>query len=155
MAAATRDVIVCLDFADVAGPVLDTGAELAAALGGRLHLLHAAADEPELAGYDKDAVGTFTRADRARQLLAEHDDLRASADRLAADGLEVVPHLVMGPTATTVLEEAERLGAAYVVAGSHGHGSLHNLLLGSISEELVRHADLPVVLVPVERGSSR
>jgi nucleotide-binding universal stress UspA family protein len=145
------EVLACLDFADAAAPVLDTAAELAGALGGRLHLLHVAADEPELAGYDKDAIATFTREDRARQLLEEHHDLRARADELAAGGLEVVPVLIMGPTVDKVLEEADALDAAYIVVGSHGHGGLHNLLLGSVSDGLARKSHRPVVLVPVQR----
>ena len=145
------DVLAALDFSDIAAPVLDAGAELATALGARLHLLHVAAEEPELAGYDKDDVATFTREDRARQLLDEHHDLRARADELTAGGLEVVPLLVMGSTVEVILEQAQRLDAAYIVAGTHGHGGLHHLLLGSVSEGLLKRTDRPVVLVPVER----
>lgn len=144
------EVLACLDFADVAAPVLDTAAELATALGGRLHLLHVAAEEPELAGYDKDSIATFTREDRARQLLDEHHELRARADELTAQGLEVVPLLVMGSTVEKVLEEADALDASYIVVGSHGHGGLHHLLLGSVSEGLARKSHRPVVLVPVQ-----
>jgi nucleotide-binding universal stress UspA family protein len=34
------------------------------------------------------------------------------------------------------------------VVGSHGHGSLYNLLVGSVAEGVIRHAGVPVVVVP-------
>lgn len=145
------NVLACIDFSDLAGPVLDTAAQLAVATAGTVHLLHVAAEEPELVGYDHDRIATFTRDDRARQLLDEHHALRDRAAQLAEDGLTVNPHLVMGPTVDTILAEADRLDVAFIVAGSHGHGGLHHLLLGSVSEELVRRATRPVVLVPVVR----
>lgn len=145
------EVLVCLDFADVAAPVLDSAAELATALHARLHLLHVAAEEPELAGYDRDPIATYTREDRARQLLDEHHELRGRADELTAQGLEVVPHLVMGSTVEKVLDVADDLDASYIVVGSHHHGGLHHLLLGSVSEGLARKSHRPLVLVPVQR----
>jgi nucleotide-binding universal stress UspA family protein len=64
----------------------------------------------------------------------------------------VVPLIVVGATAATVLAEAERLQVGWIVVGSHGHGALHHLLLGSVAEELIRKADRPVVVVPRPGG---
>lgn len=147
-----RTVLACIDLSPASRPVVDAAAELATALGVPLTLLHVAGEEPELAGYDKDAIATFTRDDRARQLLDEHQDLGRRADELVAGGLVVTPLLVMGPTVETILDEARRLEAGWVVLGSHGHGGLHHLLLGSVSEGVVRGADRPVVVVPVRQG---
>lgn len=144
-----RTVLACIDLSPASRPVVDAAATLAAALDVPLTLLHVAADEPELAGYDKDAVATFTRDDRARQLLDEHEGLGRRADELAAEGLVVTPLLIMGSTVETILDQAERLGAGWIVLGSHGRGGLHHLLLGSVSEGVVRGADRPVTVVPI------
>lgn len=49
-----------------------------------------------------------------------------------------------------VLVDAAR-HARLLVLGSHGHGRMHHAVLGSISEECVRQATCPVVIVPAHR----
>lgn len=142
------DVVVAVDFSDRTDAVLSEGVALARASGGTLHLLHVAGGEPILAGYDKDEISSFTRNARAGELTDEHRRLRETAERLA-DGVDVRPLVVMGPTAQTILEATAHLGASHLVIGSHGRGGLHHLLVGSVAEEVVRHCPVPVVLVPV------
>jgi len=147
------EVLACIDFSDATEAVARQGARVAHTADNRLHLLHVAGEEPALAGYDKDPMGAHTRDDRAGELLEEHQQLRALADQLEADpafpGLHVVPLVVMGPTESTILDEAQRIGAELIVVGSHGHGKLHHLLLGSVSEHVLKHAPEPVLIVPV------
>lgn len=42
-------------------------------------------------------------------------------------------------------------GADLLVLGSHGHGRLFHVVLGSVAEECIRVATCPVVVVPVAR----
>ena len=142
------DVVVAVDFSDRTDAVISEGVALARASGGTLHLLHVAAGEPILAGYDKDEISPFTRSARAGELTDEHKRLRETAERLG-DGVDVKPLVVMGPTAQTILEAVDHLGASHLVIGSHGHGGLHHMLVGGVAEEVVRHSPVPVVLVPV------
>lgn len=142
------DVMVAVDFSDRTDAILSEGVALARASGGTLHLVHVAAGEPILAGYDKDEISAFTRNARAGELTDEHQRLRETAEHLA-DGIDVKPLVVMGPTAQTILEAATHLGVSHLVIGSHGHGGLHHVLVGGVAEEVVRHSPVPVVLVPV------
>jgi nucleotide-binding universal stress UspA family protein len=146
------DVVVAVDFSDRTDAVISEGVALARASGGTLHLLHVAAGEPILAGYDKDEISPFTRSARAGELTDEHQRLRETAERLGA-GVDVKPLVVMGPTAQTILEAVGHLGASHLVVGSHGHGGLHHVLVGGVAEEVVRHSPVPVVLVPVRPPS--
>ena len=52
-----------------------------------------------------------------------------------------------------VLIEASR-HARMLVLGSHGHGRLHHAVLGSVSEECVRQAKCPVVILPVPHAET-
>jgi nucleotide-binding universal stress UspA family protein len=141
-------VVACLDFSAASAGVLATATALARSAGGALWLLHVAADEPALVGFDTDPVATHTAADRAQALLAEHADLQVLADEAATAGVAVTPLLVTGPTVETVLETADRLAADWVVVGRHGRSGLAHLLLGSVSEAIVRRSGRPVVVVP-------
>jgi nucleotide-binding universal stress UspA family protein len=45
--------------------------------------------------------------------------------------------------------------ADLLVLGSHGHGRLHHVALGSVSESCIREATCPVVVVPVPHPGQR
>jgi nucleotide-binding universal stress UspA family protein len=143
------EVLGCVDFSDASDAVVREAVRLARQAGNRLHLVHVAAGEPALAGYDEGPVAVHTRDERAHELTDEHHQLRELAERFATDGLEIVPLLIMGPTVETIVAEADRIDAATIVVGSHGHGALRTLLLGSVSHGVVRHSSRPVVIVPV------
>jgi nucleotide-binding universal stress UspA family protein len=61
------------------------------------------------------------------------------------DGLDIVPAVVQGPPAPTLLRAAN--GADLLVVGSRGHGPLLGMLLGSVSERCMAQATCPVVVV--------
>ena len=143
------EVLVAVDFSDATDRVLDAVALLAPGGGHTARLIHVAAAEAELAGYDKEAFEANTPDKRAGQLRDEHDRLAELADRLRAAGVQVVePALVMGHTADEIIRIAGEDQAVAIVVGSHGHGGLHHLLVGGATQDLLRHSPIPVVVVP-------
>ena len=52
-----------------------------------------------------------------------------------------------GNTYQTVVRFAAEIGADLIVIGTHGHGPIVNLLLGSIADRVVRTAPCPVLTV--------
>lgn len=57
-------------------------------------------------------------------------------------------HLVeTGEPGPTICEVARRIDADLVVVGSHGHGWLQRVLLGSVSTHVLGHAPCPVLVV--------
>lgn len=54
-----------------------------------------------------------------------------------------------GP-APTLIAVANQLHADLIVTGSRGLGGFGELLLGSVSHQLVQHAPIPVVVIPPE-----
>lgn len=53
-----------------------------------------------------------------------------------------------GDPATELLRAASDHDAAWIVIGRHGHRRLARLVLGSVTNQLVEHADRPVLVVP-------
>jgi nucleotide-binding universal stress UspA family protein len=59
----------------------------------------------------------------------------------------VTGQILAGPPSSAILEEAERWGADLIVVGSHGYGTWHRLVLGSVSQAVVLHAKCSVEVV--------
>ena len=60
----------------------------------------------------------------------------------------------------TILEQAADVDASAIVLGSRGLTGLKSLLLGSVSQAVIQHADRPVIVVPsrelaAERATDR
>jgi nucleotide-binding universal stress UspA family protein len=143
-------VLAAIDFSDVSERVLESAELLARAQGARLTLLHVAAPPPEFVGY---AVGPESvRADRAEELRKDHTALQRRAAELRERGLEAHALLVEGASVETILREASRLATTTIVIGTHGHGALHDALLGSVSAGVIRGSSCPVLVIPAGKG---
>jgi nucleotide-binding universal stress UspA family protein len=55
--------------------------------------------------------------------------------------------LIGGPAAAALIREAQKHDADEIVVGSRGLGAIR-ATLGSVSHQLLRHADRPVLVVP-------
>lgn len=91
----------------------------------------------------------------AAELRAWEDEARAPFRTAAASGLDVTVVVEMGPAVSTILEHAEKLPADLIVMGTHGTSGFEHLLLGSVTEKLLRKSRCPVLTVPprVQRTS--
>jgi nucleotide-binding universal stress UspA family protein len=72
--------------------------------------------------------------------------LAAVAGRLREQGLPVATRVLTGPPSPAIMD-AVALGDVIVLC-SHGRSGVQRWLLGSVAEQLVRGARVPVILVP-------
>jgi nucleotide-binding universal stress UspA family protein len=74
--------------------------------------------------------------------------LDAQVKQIEADGSTVAQtHLRVGRPDEQIVALAEEIGAGLIVMGSRGLGGLRRLLMGSVSDSVVRHAHCPVLIV--------
>ena len=79
--------------------------------------------------------------------------LEAARVLLVAARIEVEREVASGDPAHTIVDIVERFGCDMVVMGASGPSSLRSALLGSVSNEVLHAAGVPVVIVksfPVE-----
>lgn len=142
-------ILAAIDFSPVTEQVLATLRQMSATMPAQVWLVHVAPPDPAFVGYDTGP--DVVRGQVAVEHHARHQDLQQLAERLRKDGVETTALLLQGSTVVTIIAEAERLPAGLIVLGSHGHGAVYNMLVGSVAEGVVRASKVPVLLVPPKR----
>ena len=64
---------------------------------------------------------------------------------------EIGMEIPYGSPIDEILQRTGEGGASLVVMGSHGRGFVSELFLGSVSHNVARHSEAPVLLVPGQR----
>ena len=145
------NIVVAIDFSNATESVMRITQRIAGKSGAHIYLLHVADPEPDFMGYD---AGPEVVRDQVAELHNEaHRRTQDLAERLRQSGLEATALTIQGAIVESVLDQAERLDAGFIVVGSHGHGAMYDLLVGSISEGIVRQSVRPVLVVPA-RGEN-
>ena len=78
--------------------------------------------------------------------------LREFVDATLPEGVQQASHVRMevtvGDPSEAILQTARRLNAWLIVMGTHGLGGFRQLLVGSTTEQVLRRAESPVLVVP-------
>lgn len=147
-----KNIIAAIDFSDASKPVLEAAEKLAKALDEGLHLVHVVEAEPTYAayGFSPDEFPAIHEI-QEESLLRGERKLSQIASEMKVEGVETM--VLKGQPLHSILEYAKEVGADMLVLGSHGHGFLGSLLLGSVAEGCVRRAEIPALIVPVGKNS--
>lgn len=144
-----KTIIVAVDFSNATPGVLKMAVAVAKAFGADLRVFHAVEPEPSYTAYgftpeEFPAMHVYQEeaSKRARQKL---ESLTESA-KLEIPTAEC--DLVEGSPLHSLLDYVKHHSADLVVLGSHGHGVIASLLLGSVAEGMIRKATVPTLIVP-------
>jgi nucleotide-binding universal stress UspA family protein len=161
-----KRILVAIDFSDVAPRVIDLARQLAKALDAEIHLVHvkelSATAAPGTLGYGLAGMPELAPMSGMpvfgpmRQPMPEDEGQKSNLARwqkeIAQDGIKVSLHEPTGTVAEEILNQANVLNADLIVMGTHGHGAMYNLLVGSATKGVVKHSPRPVLLVPGRRS---
>ena len=70
----------------------------------------------------------------------------SAINQATSGGVSADTCLEEGPSVTTILEVARDQHADLIVMGSHGRGGITRVLLGSVTEGVLRHTHVPVMV---------
>lgn len=88
----------------------------------------------------------YDYATKIQDMLVEHIKGKLGGRPSQAD-VEFYVHARIGHPAEEILDLSRQVGADLVFIGSHGIAGLERMLLGSVSERVVREARCPVMVV--------
>jgi len=147
-------ILVPTDFGPASAIALSYGIDLAHAFDATLHVLHAVVDvvpvSPVTALYGPEHAGVLPEMD---------EDARARLAALVTGRTDAPPSTVqavvrsMSP-ANAILEYAADHRIDFIVMGTHGRSMVAHLLLGSVTETVVRSAACPVLTVRATEGDT-
>ena len=107
-----------------------------------LHLLNV---QPNFGGAISSFVSRYQIDSYRRE---EGNKCLASAVELAKKAsVPAKVHIGVGRTGEVVHDFAKKLGAGQVVMGTRGHSGIAGVLMGSVAQDVIAHADVPVTLV--------
>jgi nucleotide-binding universal stress UspA family protein len=134
-------ILAPTDLSELSAVGMEYALELARGWGAEVTVYHVA-NAAELANYKAYSMG---------DLLDKH---RKSLDQFLNDHfaellplVEVRQKVEVGSPATNILEEAESEGTDLIVMSTHGRTGLAHMLMGSVTEQVVRNASCPVFSV--------
>ncbi|HWO23576.1 MAG TPA: universal stress protein [Kofleriaceae bacterium] len=134
-------ILVPTDFSANAEQALDYACELAAKLGSTVRLVHAVPMPPS-------ALQVALPEETLEGLVAEHGVVleRLMAPRRASVSFgEAI--IEVGDPRDAIVETTRKLGADLIIMGTHGRRGLSRVVMGSVAEDVIRHAPCPVLTV--------
>jgi nucleotide-binding universal stress UspA family protein len=137
-------IVVGNDGSAAAARTLDLTLELAEKLGAAVTVLRVwnIGSAPPHSLFKEGYVSSFEEVSAEVGTRLEHD---THAARARHPGVAVVCRAVHGQPAEALIDAST--GATMLVVGSRGRGGFNALRLGSVSEQCVRHAFCPVLVV--------
>ncbi|WP_424000975.1 universal stress protein [Haloarcula salina] len=134
-------ILVPTDGSDVAAAAADAAVALAREFDAAIHAVHVLELGELPPGVDDEYADEFAhRGERATEEIAE---------KAAAGGVEATTAVIDDPGKIheAIVEAAEDAGADCIVMGTYGRTGLDRFVLGSVAEQTLRDAPVPVMTV--------
>ena len=138
MSALPERILLPTDGSEDAVRATEAASDLAKRSGAELHVVHVWHD---VRGFAHD----FVKRELKRQ---GQEILDEQVERIRASGGEVAKaYIRKGRTSNEVIALCKEIDAGLLVVGSRGLGTVQRILMGSQSEEIVHHAQVPVLVL--------
>ena len=146
-------ILVCLDGSKTAEKVLDHITDDALKSQSKIVLLRVTGlPEVTVPLAAPGVPGIPMSSEAVRKASQEREEeageyLKAMAEKLTAKGLSVEYAVIPGMSGETIIEYAKSNDCSLIAIGTHGHGFARRLFLGSTADYVIRHTDIPVLVI--------
>jgi len=152
-----KKVLIALDYDPTAQKVAEAGFSMAKSMNAEITLLHVISDPVYYSSVEyspimglTDSMGIdplkFDSADRLQE-VSQHflDKIKRHLDD---DTIQTM--VIEGDFAGSILKTAKDLHTDVIVLGSHSRKWLENILMGSVTEKVLKHSSVPLFIVPTK-----
>ena len=150
-----KKVLIALDYDPTAQKVAETGYLFAQAMGAEVTLLHVISDPVYYSSTEYSPIMGFTGYMDPLQLdsvdglkNASLNYLNSTKKHLKDESIQIL--VKEGDFAATILETAANLQTDVIVIGSHSRKWLEKILMGSVTEEVLHHTSIPLIIIPTK-----
>lgn len=142
-----KSILCPVDFSDSSSKIVELAIKLAESDGHIILFHHSVLISPV---QGPDAAVSFEADQELRDLAkSQLDDMAASLKAKYPTRTFETCHSFLKSMTDEINDLAKEKNVDIIVMGTHGRTGLKRLLMGSIAEDVLRHADCPVFLVKV------
>jgi nucleotide-binding universal stress UspA family protein len=138
-----RHILIPTDGSELAEQGVAQGLALAKSLGAKVSVIFVVEPFSEMTGRLQEAVATY--AELRKELAASALDRAATAAKEAAVSCETIQAENAQPH-RAIIAAAEEKGCDLIVMSSHGRSGLSALLIGSVTNKVLTHAKISVLV---------
>jgi len=141
-----EQILVPIDFSDITDKIIALAVEQATAFNATIHLLHVQAPFVDTSLHNMESSLVYKDSSpETRKYDQEHLD--EAAEKIKSRGISTETTLVDGNPSDEILSYCEANNCDILIIGSHGHGALHHIILGGVSEKVLHKSPCPVMVV--------
>lgn len=112
------------------------------------------AEDSGAGGFEGNLLSPAESEQARKAILSEGDlEVDSTLDALGLDPSTVEHRVVEGSAGPMICQVADDVAPDVVVVGSHGRGLFKRVVLGSVSEHVVRHCRIPVLVIRHDDGA--
>ena len=147
-----RKILIATDGSKAAEKAVDFGVQIAGLSGAKVYAVYVIDTTP----YYSIPLDEVWSKEVYEQLETMGNEITSDVEKAAkAAGLEAESLVLKGDPAERIIKFAEEQSVDMIVVGSHGIGEFERLVIGSVSEKVVRHAKVPVLVVREQKEQKR
>ncbi len=142
-----KTIVALVDLSDLTFKILKQAHTLAKAFNSQVIICHVAGQEPVVV--DVGIASPVIMQNPSREKLEKHHaQLLEARDSLVKFGVSASVEQLECASVDKVLEETRKWQADLIILGSHHHSTLYNLMVGSVTDNVLKRAHCPVLVVP-------
>ena len=152
-----KKVLIALDYDPTAKKVAEVGFDFAKTMGAEVVLLHVISDPVYYSSTDYSPIMGFTGYLNPDPLQLNTLEVLKTASLNYLDktrihlGDKTIQTVVEeGDFAESILKMAKKLHVDLIILGSHSQKWLENIVMGSVTEEVLRQSTIPLFIIPTK-----